>query len=297
MISFSNLGHNGRLGNQLFQYSFLRSTAERLGVEFYCPKWIGDEIFCLNDEEQRAMSPSSIRKQYVAPIEHSGHLEEYLQIPDGTDIDGYFQSELNFADPDRVRKWFQWNSEATKRIRCQYSHLDLSQAVGVHVRMGDFIDRLHYQKFYLPSSRYYRKALEEIAPVGPILVFSDEPHKAGQWLKMVLGRFDSKAILMEGNLAWEDLYLMTQCRHLVVGPSTMAWWGGWLNPNFSVFAPQEGPLHPAHRIKNPHFWPPDWKLIPALDYSLRDYIFLARFYAIRARYNFAVYRAQARSSG
>ena len=43
---------NGGLGNQLFQYSFLRTQAERLGVKFYCPNWIGDEIFDLNDKKQ-----------------------------------------------------------------------------------------------------------------------------------------------------------------------------------------------------------------------------------------------------
>ena len=50
MLSFSKLGNYGRLGNQLFQYAFLRMTARRLGTQFFCPKWDGDDIFNLNDE-------------------------------------------------------------------------------------------------------------------------------------------------------------------------------------------------------------------------------------------------------
>ena len=49
MISFSKLGSFGRLGNQLFQYAFLRSTAARLGTRFHCPQWIGDRVLHLDD--------------------------------------------------------------------------------------------------------------------------------------------------------------------------------------------------------------------------------------------------------
>ena len=65
MISFSNLGNHGRLGNQLFQYAFLRTTAARLGTEFYCPQWDGDEIFDLHDREERVAMPSGITKNFV----------------------------------------------------------------------------------------------------------------------------------------------------------------------------------------------------------------------------------------
>jgi len=37
MISFKKLLVLGGLGNQMFQYAFLRVTAERLGVKFFLP--------------------------------------------------------------------------------------------------------------------------------------------------------------------------------------------------------------------------------------------------------------------
>ena len=35
MLSFNNLGHWGRLGNQMFQYAAARSLSLRLGSELY----------------------------------------------------------------------------------------------------------------------------------------------------------------------------------------------------------------------------------------------------------------------
>ena len=60
MIAFTRLGKMGQFGNQLFQYAFLRTTARRLGVRFYCPEWIGDKIFSLHDQHERATKPVGV---------------------------------------------------------------------------------------------------------------------------------------------------------------------------------------------------------------------------------------------
>ena len=75
MISFERLGEEG-LGNQLFQYAFLRSMARRLGVSFYCPSWIGDQVFDLDDGGERAAAPVGIdkwfRQRHLLGAKHVG---------------------------------------------------------------------------------------------------------------------------------------------------------------------------------------------------------------------------------
>jgi hypothetical protein len=96
MISFTRLGKAQGLGNQMFQYAFLRTTAQRLGVTFFCPAWKGERIFQLKDEAVRVREPLSIDKKYCQPKDTSGFSPSALRIEDGTEIFGFFQSEKYF---------------------------------------------------------------------------------------------------------------------------------------------------------------------------------------------------------
>ena len=105
MISFSKLGNYGRLGNQLFQYAFIRTTAARLRTQFYCPKWDGDDFFSLHDTDERATVSSGITNSFD-PGEQAGFIAEALEVDDNTEIQGFFQSEKYYPDNEVVRDWY-----------------------------------------------------------------------------------------------------------------------------------------------------------------------------------------------
>ncbi len=261
MISFRRLGEQG-LGNQLFQYAFVRTTARRLGVRFFCPHWIGDDVLHLDDASERATQVVGIDKWFLP--ESVCFDESALAIEDGTEIYGYFQSERFFADPDAVRHWYRFRRECVEAVEARHSGIDFAESVGIHLRFGDQRLLRHY---YLPYPDYYRRAIELVGASAHTVVFSDEPDRAKAHLQSLPGRF----LFIEGNEAYEDLYLMTRCRAFVCSTSTFCWWGAWLNPNphTLVVVPEEGHFGPLSPYRCESYWCDGWIQLPALGFTPR----------------------------
>gem|GEM_PF-791720 len=267
MISFSRLGQMGRLGNQLFQYAFLRTYARTLGRRFFCPKWLGDEIFLLNEGAKRGLTSEGIVDTYQEPEDHTGYNAEVLEAGDGTEFRGFFQTAKYF-DADLVKKWYTFN-DRIRSVREKYRHLDFAESVGLHVRFGDMVSYPVAQAlFYLPENGFYARALERVTHKDHVLVFSDEPRAAEQHLSGVGGNF----VFIEGNHDFEDLYLMTLCHDFVCSASTFSWWGAFLNRHESrtIIAPREGPFRPGAPVHNEDYWPEEWVLLESLTRGRKD---------------------------
>lgn len=225
---------SGRLGNQLFQYAFIRSTAQRLGVKFYCPEWPGHQIFDLNDDSERTTVNPHLEKQYVEPARNFGFNENALALEDGMAVKGYFQSERCF-DQERARKWFTFKGEIIQSVKEKYRAIDFSKSAGLSLRFGDLMEDPFAH--FMPQLRYYEKAVSIVKHTENILVFSDEIEKAKNFLKGLRGNL----IFMEGNSASEDLYLSSLCHDFICSSSTFSWWGAWLSryPDKIVVIPKQ----------------------------------------------------------
>ncbi len=141
MISFKKLGDGVRLGNQMFQYAFLRVTAKRLGVKFYCPSWKGETLFNLNDQDEKVDQPEGITKEYKQ-LSTPGYSEDAHNIEDGTEIFGYFQTEKYYDDHELVRQWFSLKEEKIGSIKEKFKDFDFSNSLGIHLRFGDVVGQL-----------------------------------------------------------------------------------------------------------------------------------------------------------
>lgn len=235
MISFPKLGNYGRLGNQLFQYAFLRATAQRLGVQFYCPTWDGDSIFSLDDGNERAATPLNILHFYDQAPE-AGYTSSALEIRDGTEIQGYFQSEKYYPDPGKVRSWYTFRPEIIQASQAYAKFTDQGCA-SISLRLDDDYSATRVFLPLYPVS-YYESALNLTATTAPTLVLADRIDRAKEFLRPLRGR---EFIFVEGLSGPEQIYLMTQCRTNIVTNSTFAWWGAWLNStiNRKVVAARE----------------------------------------------------------
>jgi len=236
----------------MFQYAFTRMMARRLGVRFYFPNWIGDEVFSLNDRDERSPTADNLSKRYVQPRDDCGFVEEALAIADGTDIYGFFQSEAYFLEPDWVRAWFTFRDEAVASTIEKYRTVDFDRTTSLHFRFGD---KLRLQDMYVtPRPAYHGKALTLVKNRESLLVVSDDIGRS----KRIAGKLGGNTIYADGNRGCEDLYLMTQCHDNICSTSTFSWWGAWLNGHDDkvVVCPKEWlrPGYRAHRKMTPDGW-------------------------------------------
>jgi hypothetical protein len=240
MITFSNIGRNGRMGNQMFQYAFLVGIATKNNYEFgvsYSNK-SSDEYkhFCLPDcfDKLTAKDSSSYMCQHYILDPDWVFNSNFFNIPDSTDFCGYFQSEKYFKHcKDKVKEEFTFNesiqSESTKLIS------NLVDPISLHIRLGDYVMLQNHHP--VCDNQYYEKALNLLPKESSICVFTDDVVLAQQIFK---DQFANRDVLYlnTGN-KFVDMCIMSKCSYHVIANSSFSWWGAWLAESKKTIAPEK----------------------------------------------------------
>lgn len=262
----------GGLGNQLFQYAFYLSLKKRHPLTFflfdnedtlYCHYGITlESAFGITLAQKgkcfrrlRRHFPIIIRKAHRVEQKNSlQYNEKYLS---GRWLvawyEGYWQSEKYFNPmADEVRKTFRFRENLMNEHTLQMAEtLRGGNYVSVHIRRGDYMNLTDY--FGLCDISYYKKAIDYFKQflLNPIFViFSDDI----QWAKDNI-QCDG-VIFVDWNQetdSWQDMYLMSCCKHNIVANSSFSWWGAWLNTNKDKI------------VVAPHHWfnySPNYDIIP-----------------------------------
>jgi hypothetical protein len=217
MISMSNLGNNGRLGNQIFQFAFLYGLHKLRGYD-YCIPPNTDLLKCF-DISCKIDSPKIPKKN-----EKFFHYDEtFYKFLDNTDYSGYYQSEKYFAHCkiellNQLRFRQQW------KVPLQMETRDV---VSIHVRRGDYVGNKYHPVVDLDYINSAKKHFSN----KKFLVFSDEI----EWCRNNnIGDYYA-----ESNNHYTDLYQMTLCSGSIISNSTFSWWGAYLSPKEKVVAPSK----------------------------------------------------------
>lgn len=254
------LKFKGGLGNQMFQYAFFLSLKERHSLSWYlfdneeslyCHDGITLENVFGIKMAKRAKWFRRIRRHLPRVVRHAHRVEQKnaLQYDDSyfdekglvTLFDGYWQSDKYFAQiADEIRKAFCFREEWMNSRTIQLSEmLKGGNYVSVHIRRGDYLPLADYHG--LCSESYYRDAIrymKEHCPDSTFVFFSDDI----SWVKENLSIPDSIHVDWNvGKDSWQDMYLMSQCKHNIIANSSFSWWGAWLNsnPEKIVIAPKQ----------------------------------------------------------
>lgn len=111
--------------------------------------------------------------------------------------------------------------------------MDMRNTVSIHIRRGDYLYASCAQVVNneMKKGKYYERAMEYITERvdNPLFfIFSDDI----EWVK---DNFACKApcvyVSDMGLKDYEELILMSRCKHNIIANSTFSFWGGWLNQN------------------------------------------------------------------
>lgn len=156
-------------------------------------------------------------------------------------LDGYFQSESYFKNKRALllsEFSFPEPDKSSHSLKSRIQSTD--NPVALHVRRGDYL-KPDVGAFHgvLPLAYYQRakKRIESVITTAHYFVFSDDI----EWCKHHFSFLGNLVSFVETHAfsTWEDMYLMSLCRHHIIANSTYSWWSAWLNqtPEKIVIAP------------------------------------------------------------
>ncbi|MFH0846038.1 MAG: alpha-1,2-fucosyltransferase [Patescibacteria group bacterium] len=166
-------------------------------------------------------------------------------------LDGYWQNEKYFSAQDGfisngknikniIREEFTLKNEFSIKNQKLKGIIENTNSISIHIRRSDYINNKKTNKIYeICSLDYYQNAIQKISEKFKdlkIFVFSDDIWWAKENFKT-----EFSITFVEENKNYEDLILMSLCKHNVIANSSFSWWGAWLNPNPDkiVIAPEK----------------------------------------------------------
>jgi hypothetical protein len=162
-------------------------------------------------------------------------------------LDGYFQNEKYFLDiKDIILKEFTLKAEANRFNEEISTKIRAVNSVCIHFRRlygvaanGQWVGGRLERNATLSLNYYYGaiKRIVDLVKNPYFFVFADDLAWARDNLKI-----DPPKEFISHNGPkedYEDLRLMSLCKHHIIANSTFSWWGAWLaqNPYQLVFAP------------------------------------------------------------
>jgi hypothetical protein len=157
----------------------------------------------------------------IQPISYS----EIPSVDQNIKLEGYYQNDKYFKHiREEILELFSIDDDTKNYLFSKYSSVLTGETCSLHVRRGDYVIKSSFHP--LQSVDYYKASISIVGEDLHYLIFSDDI----DWCKEHLSFIKNKTFI-DGNVDYQDLYLMSMCNHNIIANSSFSWWGAWMNQN------------------------------------------------------------------
>ena len=232
MITFSNIGKKGNLGNQFFQIASTIGLAIENNFEYGFLPWQYQSYF-----KHKLPSIIALAAEITVVYEKQFHhyAWDFKSESANYDLVGWLQTERYF-NIAKTRHYFEFEDYLIQKIKTQYAEAFQKKTILISIRRGDFVDHPDYLQL---SIKYYLNALVRFFPGWQsrnLVVLSDDI----DYCKFHFA-FLENAYFGDGLNAIEQLCLGSLCDDFIISNSTFSWWTAWLGEkqNSKVIRPHQ----------------------------------------------------------
>jgi galactoside 2-L-fucosyltransferase 1/2 len=251
MITMLDIGLNGRLGNQLFQYASMFGIAKRNGYELRLPsfegrQWHGQNCMMSNFNLSSGKLDKSKFSHYLQ--EPSGL--EKTAVPyiyscrDDSAIRGMLQCPSYFDEfrEDILREFQVLPSLQKTSLSWLENVRSKGPTVSVHIRRGDNFDGTNpvYEAKEKQLLDYVKKAMSLCPTNSQFVIFCGGSRSGDDSSDIAWARDNFKnCTVSESNDPLFDFSTIINCDISIVSPlSTFSWWAAYLSEG-DVIAPSD----------------------------------------------------------
>ena len=288
---------NGGLGNQMFQLAFLYTINNYLNrftdcqiildrqeiTKILSEKWkrgtYWESVFCKFNKCFYKNVLNKFNKDLIYICEYTMNIQQFLKnykYDKDLCFTGYFQSYKYFIDNyNQIINLFAPNKEDHSKIFKKFEDLSnefkTDKFISVHVRRGDYFK--HSDQHPVLTKNYYYNAINRFTKEYVLLFFSDDI----EWCVSEFGDIDREKYFINNMFDYEELFLMSLCKHNIIANSTFSWWGAFLNknPQKKVIIPDPWfGKNPSSHCNASGLYLPKWEIIKDMSLLVDDTTFI-----------------------
>lgn len=230
---------NGRLGNNMFQYSLGRLLAEQkqyqLYLNFSCNSNSGNTLLNLFKKSSDIVNgyTTDDNQVVIGYTSKSGYIqhfdiEELLRHNGKIVLNGFFQKhKFYFQHKNVIKNWFEYDSSNLRNLQ--------QTDVVIHIRLTDYAE-LNYS---VSAEKMY--SMYKSLGFNSAVVITDDASSS------LLNSFKKdSSVKIETNTLLQDFHHLIQAKNLILSHSTFGWWASFLGNQDRIYIP--------YTNDSTHFW-------------------------------------------